>query len=147
MSKFFVQRPIFAWVIAIFIILIGILSIPKLPIARFPSVAPSQISITATYPGATPKTLNDSVVTLIEREMSGVKNLLYYSSTADTSGMATVTATFKAGTDVEMAQVDVQNKIKAIESRLPQAVRQQGLMVEAASSSFLMRFPFTTVKA
>lgn len=138
MSKFFVQRPIFAWVIAIFIILIGVLSIPKLPIARFPSVAPPQISITATYPGATPKILNDSVVTLIEREMSGVKNLLYYSSTADTSGMATVTATFKAGTDVEMAQVDVQNKIKAIESRLPQAVRQQGLMVEAASSSFLM---------
>lgn len=138
MSQFFIRRPIFAWVIALFIILFGVLSIPKLPIARFPSVAPPQISITATYPGATPKTLNDSVVTLIEREMSGVKNLLYYSSTSDNSGSATITATFKPGTDVELAQVDVQNKIKAIESRLPQSVRQQGLMVDAASSGFLM---------
>ena len=138
MSQFFIRRPIFAWVIALFIILFGVLSIPKLPIARFPSVAPPQISITATYPGATPKTLNDSVVTLIEREMSGVKNLLYYSATSDNSGSATITATFKPGTDVELAQVDVQNKIKAIESRLPQSVRQQGLMVEAASSGFLM---------
>ncbi|GEA69826.1 multidrug efflux RND transporter permease subunit [Acinetobacter pittii] len=138
MSQFFIRRPIFAWVIALFIILFGVLSIPKLPIARFPSVAPPQISITAMYPGATPKTLNDSVVTLIEREMSGVKNLLYYSSSSDTSGSATVTATFKPGTDVELAQVDVQNKIKAIESRLPQPVRQQGLMVDAASSGFLM---------
>lgn len=138
MSQFFIRRPIFAWVIALFIILFGVLSIPKLPIARFPSVAPPQISITATYPGATPKTLNDSVVTLIEREMSGVKNLLYYSSTSDNSGNATITATFKPGTDVELAQVDVQNKIKAIESRLPQSVRQQGLMVDAASSGFLM---------
>ncbi|MBO7705228.1 MAG: efflux RND transporter permease subunit, partial [Acinetobacter sp.] len=138
MSQFFIRRPIFAWVIALFIILLGVLSIPKLPIARFPSVAPPQINITATYPGATPKTLNDSVVTLIEREMSGVKNLLYYSSSSDSSGTATITATFKPGTDVELAQVDVQNKIKAIESRLPQTVRQQGLMVDAASSGFLM---------
>ena len=138
MSQFFIHRPIFAWVIALFIILFGVISIPKLPIARFPSVAPPQISITATYPGATPKTLNDSVVTLIEREMSGVKNLLYYSSSSDSSGSATITATFKPGTDVELAQVDVQNKIKAIEPRLPQPVRQQGLMVDAASSGFLM---------
>lgn len=138
MSQFFIRRPIFAWVIALFIILLGVLSIPKLPIARFPSVAPPQISITATYPGATPKTLNDSVVTLIEREMSGVKHLLYYSSSSDSSGSATVSATFKPGTDIELAQVDVQNKIKAIESRLPQSVRQQGLMVDAASSGFLM---------
>ena len=138
MSQFFIRRPVFAWVIAIFIILFGLLSIPKLPIARFPSVAPPQVSITATYPGATPQTLNDSVISLIEKELSGVKNLLYYNSSADTSGFATITATFKPGTDVEMAQVDVQNKIKAVEARLPQAVRQQGLMVEAASSGFLM---------
>ncbi|WP_324646043.1 efflux RND transporter permease subunit [Acinetobacter sp. MD2] len=138
MSQFFIHRPIFAWVIALFIILFGVLSIPKLPIARFPSVAPPQISITATYPGATPKALNDSVVTLIEREMSGVKHLLYYSSSSDSSGTATITTTFAPGTDVELAQVDVQNKIKAIESRLPQSVRQQGLMVDATSSGFLM---------
>lgn len=138
MSQFFIQRPVFAWVIAIFIILFGMLSIPKLPIARFPSVAPPQVSIYAAYPGATPQTLNDSVVSLIEKEMSGVKNLLYYSASADNSGSASITATFKPGTDVEMAQVDVQNKIKSVEARLPQAVRQQGLMVEAASSGFLM---------
>lgn len=137
-SQFFIKRPIFAWVIAIFIILFGVLSIPKLPISRFPSVAPPSISIYATYPGATPETLNDSVVTLIERELSGVKNLLYYSATSDAMGQATITATFKPGTDPELAQVDVQNKIKSVEPRLPQSVRQQGLMVEAASSGFLM---------
>ncbi|MNY93492.1 Multidrug resistance protein MexB [compost metagenome] len=137
-SQFFIKRPIFAWVIAIFIILFGVLSIPKLPISRFPSVAPPSISIYATYPGATPETLNDSVVTLIERELSGAKNLLYYSATSDATGQATITATFKPGTDPELAQVDVQNKIKSVEPRLPQPVRQQGLMVEAASSGFLM---------
>lgn len=138
MSQFFIRRPIFAWVIALFIILFGLLSIPKLPIARFPSVAPPTISIYASYPGATPQTLNDSVVSLIEKELSGVKNLLYYSSSSDTSGSASITATFKPGTDPEMAQVDVQNKIKSVEPRLPQAVRQQGLAIEAASSGFLM---------
>ncbi|MEB3755008.1 multidrug efflux RND transporter permease subunit [Acinetobacter sp. MD2(2019)] len=138
MPQFFIRRPVFAWVIALFIILFGLLSIPKLPIARFPSVAPPQVTITATYPGATPKEMNDSVVTLIEREMSGLKHLRYYSSSSDSSGTATITTTFEPGTDVELAQVDVQNKIKAIESRLPQSVRQQGLMVEASSSSFLM---------
>ncbi|WP_419820557.1 multidrug efflux RND transporter permease subunit [Acinetobacter sp.] len=137
-SEFFIKRPIFAWVIALFIILFGVLSIPKLPISRFPSVAPPSISIYATYPGATPETLNDSVVTLIERELSGVKNLLYYSATSDASGQASITATFKPGTDPELAQVDVQNKLKSIEPRLPQSVRQQGLIVEAASSGFLM---------
>ncbi len=138
LSQFFIRRPIFAWVIAIFIILFGVLSIPKLPIARFPSVAPPTISIYASYPGATPQTLNDSVVSLIEKELSGVKNLLYYSSSSDTSGSASITATFKPGTDPEMAQVDVQNKIKSVEPRLPQVVRQQGLAIEAASSGFLM---------
>jgi len=138
MSQFFIRRPIFAWVIALFIILFGLLSIPKLPIARFPSVAPPTISIYASYPGATPQTLNDSVVSLIEKELSGVKNLLYYSSSSDTSGSASITATFKPGTDPEMAQVDVQNKLKSVEPRLPQVVRQQGLAIEAASSGFLM---------
>lgn len=138
MAKFFIHRPVFAWVIAIFIILAGMLSIPKLPISRFPSVAPPSISIYATYPGATPQTLNDSVVGLIERELSGAKNLLYYNSSSDTSGSATITATFKPGTNPELAQVDVQNRLKAIEPRLPQVVRQQGLIVEAASAGFLL---------
>lgn len=138
MPRFFIDRPVFAWVIAIAIMLVGAIALPQMPVARFPSVAPPSVSIFATYPGATPQTLNDSVVSLIEREMSGVKNLLYFASSTDTSGSATVTATFRPGTDVELAQVDVQNRLKSIEPRLPQAVRQSGMTVEAASSGFLM---------
>ena len=138
MPQFFIRRPVFAWVIALFIVLFGLIAIPKLPIARYPSVAPPTVSIAASYPGATPQALNDSVVSLIERELSGVRNLLYFESSTDSSGSASVVVTFKPGTDAEMAQVDVQNKLKAIEPRLPQAVRQNGLAVESATSSFLM---------
>ncbi|WP_105746263.1 efflux RND transporter permease subunit [Cronobacter dublinensis] len=138
MSQFFIRRPIFAWVIALFIILFGCIAIPQLPVAQYPSVAPPSLTITATYPGATPQIMNDSVISLIERELSGVNDLLYYESASDTSGMATITVTFKPGTDIRLAQVDVQNQIKAVEPRLPQSVRQNGLNVEAASSGFLM---------
>ena len=138
MPQFFIQRPVFAWVIALFIVLFGLIALPQLPIARYPSVAPPSVTISATSPGATPQSLNDGVVSLIEHELSGVKGLLYFESTADTSGQASITATFKPGTDPAMAQVDVQNRIKAVEARLPQAVRQNGLVVESASSSFLM---------
>lgn len=138
MPQFFIKRPVFAWVVALFIILFGLIAIPQLPIARYPSVAPPQVTITAVYPGATPQTMNDSVLSLIERELSSLKNLLYFESASDTTGMATITASFKPGTDAELAQVDVQNRLKTIEARLPQAVRQNGLMVEAASSGFLM---------
>lgn len=138
MPQFFIKRPVFAWVLALFIILLGLIAIPQLPIARYPSVAPPQVTITAVYPGATPQAMNDSVLSLIERELSSLKNLLYFESSSDTSGMATITASFKPGTNADMAQVDVQNRLKTIEARLPQAVRQNGLMVEAASSGFLM---------
>ncbi|WP_426076276.1 multidrug efflux RND transporter permease subunit [Janthinobacterium sp. PSPC3-1] len=138
MPQFFIDRPVFAWVVAIFIVLLGLIAIPQLPIARFPSVAPPSVSISASYPGATPQTMNDSVIGLIERELSGVKNLLYFESSSDTSGSASITVTFKPGTNPELAQVDVQNRLKAIEPRLPQAVRQNGLGVESASSGFLM---------
>ena len=138
MPQFFIKRPVFAWVVALFIILFGLIAIPQLPIARYPSVAPPQVTITATYPGATPQTMNDSVLGLIERELSSLKNLLYFESSSDTSGSATITASFKPGTNPELAQVDVQNRLKTIEARLPQAVRQNGLIVEAASSGFLM---------
>ena len=138
MSQFFIRRPIFAWVIALFIILSGVIAIPQLPVAQYPSVAPPSLSITVTYPGATPQTMNESVISLIERELSGVDDLLYYESTSDTSGVATITVTFKPGTDIRLAQVDVQNQIKVVEPRLPQSVRQNGLSVEAASSGFLM---------
>ena len=138
MPQFFVRRPVFAWVIALFIILLGLIALPQLPIARFPSVAPPSVNIYASYPGATPQTMNDAVLGVIERELSSVKNLLYYESSADTSGSAEITIIFKPGTHPEMAQVDVQNRLKAVEARLPQAVRQNGISVEAASSNFLM---------
>lgn len=138
MPQFFINRPVFAWVIAIFIILFGCLAIPQLPVSRFPDIAPPSVSIMATYTGASPQTINDSVISLIEKELSGAKNLLYFESTADTSGTANITATFKPGTDTDMAQVDVQNRLKAAEARLPEAVRRTGLHVEAASSGFLM---------
>ena len=138
MSQFFIDRPVFAWVIAIFIALIGAISMTQLPVSRFPTIAPPSVSIFATYTGATPQTVNDSVVTLIERELSSVKNLLYFESTVDTSGSATIAATFKPGTGADLAQVDVQNRLKAIEARLPEAVRRMGVTVESAASDFLM---------
>ena len=144
MPQFFINRPVFAWVIALFIVLFGVIAIPQLPIARYPSVAPPSVTLYASYPGATPKTLNDSVVSLVERELSGVKNLLYFESSVDTSGTAQITATFKPGTDPELAQVDVQNRIKAVEPRLPQVVRQSGLQVESAASGFLLMIGMTS---
>ncbi|BAV64419.1 multidrug efflux RND transporter permease subunit [Sphingobium cloacae] len=138
MPQFFIDRPVFAWVIAIAITLLGLIALPQMPVARFPSVAPPTVSIYASYPGATPQTLNDSVVGLVERELSSVRNLIYFESSADTSGSATITATFRPGTDPEMAQVDVQNRLKTIEPRLPQVVRQTGVTVESAASGFLM---------
>ncbi|CCG42687.1 multidrug efflux RND transporter permease subunit [Magnetospirillum molischianum] len=138
MPQFFINRPVFAWVVALFIILLGLIALPQLPVARYPSVAPPTVNIYATYPGATPQSMNDSVLSLIERELSSVKNLLYFESMADTSGSAQITVTFKPGTDPELAQVDVQNRLKTIEPRLPHAVRQNGLNIESASSGFLM---------
>ncbi|WP_448623105.1 multidrug efflux RND transporter permease subunit [Dickeya fangzhongdai] len=144
MPQFFIHRPVFAWVIALFIVLLGTIAIPQLPIARYPSVAPPTVSITAAYPGATPQTMNDAVVGLIERELSSVKNLLYFESSVDTSGSAQISITFKPGTDPELAQVDVQNRIKSVEPRLPQTVRQNGLQVESASSGFLLLVSLTS---
>ena len=138
MPQFFINRPVFAWVIAILIVIAGVISIPQLPVSRFPVIAPPSVSIYATYTGATPQTINDSVTSLIERELSSAKNILYFDSSADSSGSATITATFKPGTDLELAQVDVQNRLKAVEPRLPEQVRRAGLTVEAASAGFLM---------
>ncbi|APG19571.1 multidrug efflux RND transporter permease subunit [Kosakonia radicincitans] len=138
MPQFFIDRPIFAWVIALFIILSGCLSIPHLPVAQYPAVAPPSIIISVSFPGASPDMMNTSVVSLIEREITGVDNLLYFESTSDTTGMASITVTFKPGTDSKLAQMDLQNKIKTVEPRLPQAVRQNGVSVEAAESGFLL---------
>lgn len=138
MSQFFINRPVFAWVIAIFIALTGIIAIPQLPVARFPDVAPPSISIFATYSGAHVQTVSDSVVRPIEKELSSVKNVLYYESTVDSTGGANVLVTFKPGTDPELAQVDVQNRLKNAEALLPEVVRRAGVSVEAAESGFLM---------
>lgn len=138
MPHFFIERPIFAWVVALFILLSGILSIPRLPVAQYPAVAPPGIIISVSYPGASPDVMNTSVVSLIEREISAVDNLLYFESSSDTTGMASITVTFKPGTDIKLAQMDLQNQIKIVEARLPQAVRQNGINVEAANSGFLM---------
>ncbi len=138
LSRFFIDRPIFAWVIAIVIMLAGVLAIRTLPIAQYPSIAPPQVSVTANYPGASAKTVEDSVTQVIEQKMKGLDGLDYMSSTSDSSGSATTTLTFKAGTDVDIAQVQVQNKLQTATALLPQEVQQQGLSVVKSTRNFLM---------
>ncbi len=137
MPQFFIERPIFAWVVALFILLAGALALPKLPVAQYPNVAPPQVEIYAVYPGASAQTMDESVVSLIEQELNGADHLLYFSSQSSL-GSATITATFEPGTNPELAQVDVQNRLKIVESRLPRAVTQQGLQVEKVSTGFLL---------
>jgi len=138
MAKFFIDRPIFAWVIAIIIMLAGVLAILKLPVAQYPTIAPPAIQITATYPGADAKTVQDTVTQVIEQNMNGIDNLLYMSSASDSSGTVQITITFDSGTDADIAQVQVQNKLQLAMPLLPQEVQQQGVSVQKSSSSFLM---------
>ncbi|WAH53830.1 multidrug efflux RND transporter permease subunit AcrB [Pseudescherichia vulneris] len=138
MSKFFIDRPIFAWVIAIIIMLAGALSILNLPVAQYPSIAPPAVTVSATYPGADAKTVQDTVTQVIEQNMNGIDGLLYMSSTSDSSGSVQITLTFNSGTDADIAQVQVQNKLQLAMPLLPQEVQQQGVSVEKSSSSFLM---------
>ncbi len=144
MPSFFIDRPVFAWVVAIFIMLAGILAIPMLPVAQYPTVAPPQISVTTNYPGATPEELYQSVTSPIEQELNGVDNLLYFESTSDTSGRVNITVTFEPGTDPAQAAVEVQNRIRRVEPRLPETVTRQGIEVEEASNSFLMVVSLTS---
>jgi multidrug efflux pump len=138
MSKFFIDRPIFAWVIAIVIMLAGILAIRSLPIAQYPMIAPPAVSITATYPGASAKAVEDSVTQVIEQKMKGIDHLTYMSSSSDANGSVTITLTFDAGTDPDIAQVQVQNKLALATPLLPQEVQKQGVQVAKASNNFLM---------
>ncbi|KZC00335.1 Multidrug resistance protein MexB [Methylobacterium radiotolerans] len=137
MTRFFIERPIFAWAISIFIVLVGAISIVFLPISQYPDVAPVTIQTTATYPGAPPERLYDGVTRIIEEELNGIPGLMYFESTSDTSGQAQILASFAPGSDPSRATVAVQNRIKRIEARLPRAVTQQGIIVEEASTSFL----------
>ena len=138
MANFFIDRPVFAWVIALVIMMAGILSLNQLPIQQYPTIAPPAISVSAYYPGASSKTLEDSVTQVIEQSMTGLDNLLYMSSQSDSSGNATVSLTFASGTDPDNAQVQVQNKLKAAEALLPNSDKQQGVNVTKSSSAFLM---------
>jgi hydrophobe/amphiphile efflux-1 (HAE1) family protein len=138
MAKFFIERPIFAWVLAIILMLAGVLSIINLPVAQYPTIAPPAVAINATYPGADASTVQDTVTQVIEQNMNGLDNLMYMSSTSDASGSVTVSLTFKSGTDPDIAQVQVQNKLQLAMPLLPQEVQQQGISVKKSSSSFLM---------
>ena len=138
MANFFIRRPIFAWVLAIILMMAGALAIMQLPVAQYPTIAPPAVSISATYPGADAQTVQDTVTQVIEQNMNGIDNLMYMSSTSNSAGSVTITLTFQSGTDPDIAQVQVQNKLQLATPLLPQEVQQQGISVEKSSSSFLM---------
>lgn len=138
MANFFIRRPIFAWVLAIILMMAGVMAIMQMPIAQYPSIAPPAVSVSATYPGADAQTVQDTVTQIIEQNMNGIDNLMYMSSTSDSAGGVTLTLTFKSGTDPDIAQVQVQNKLQLAMPLLPQEVQQQGISVKKSTSSFLM---------
>ncbi|WP_426390607.1 efflux RND transporter permease subunit [Variovorax sp. R-27] len=138
MAKFFIDRPIFAWVIALFILVVGGVSITQLPISQYPPVAPPAIVINVAYPGASAQTLEDSVLSVIEREMNGSPGLIYMESVAQADGTGSITISFEAGTNDDLAQVDVQNRLSRATPRLPAAVTQQGVRVDKSRNNFLM---------
>ena len=138
LSRFFVERPIFAWVVAIVIMLVGALAIFNLPVSQYPNIAPPQVTINATYPGASAETMSRTVTQVIEKDMTGLDGLIYMNSSADSTGRMTITLTFEAGTNPDIAQVQVQNKLKKAESSLPETVTRLGVSVDKSSASFLM---------
>lgn len=144
MAQLFIRRPILAWVFALFISIAGIIAIPFLPIAQYPKVAPPQLTISTAYPGASPQEIYQGVTRQIEDELNGVAGLMYFESTSDNSGSVSINATFRAGTNIDQASVDVQNAIRRVEARLPATVRTQGVTVEEASSGFLMIVSMTS---
>lgn len=138
MPRFFIERPIFAWVIAIVIMLCGLLALRQLPISQYPEVAPPALTISTVYPGASAAVVEDSVTKLIEQEMNGIEHLQYMNSSSDSSGNMSLTLTFTPGTNLDIASVEAQNRIKRVEPRLPDAVRSQGVQVLKARNNFLL---------
>ena len=138
MSKFFIDRPIFAWVIALVLMLAGALAVLKLPVNQYPSIAPPNVSISVNYPGASARTVQDTVVQVIEQQLNGLDGLRYISSESNSDGSMTINVTFEQGTDPDIAQVQVQNKLQLATPLLPQAVQQQGIRVSKSARNFLM---------
>ncbi|KWT72989.1 RND efflux system, inner membrane transporter CmeB [Hyphomicrobium sulfonivorans] len=145
MAHFFIDRPVLALVCAFFISIAGLIALPFLPVAQYPKVAPPQVSISTSYPGAAPQEIYQGVTRQIEEELNGIEGLLYFESTSDTSGAISITATFRPGTQIDQASVKVQNALRRIESRLPRAVTAQGITVEEASTDFLMVISLTSM--
>jgi multidrug efflux pump len=145
MARFFIDRPVFAWVVSILIMVLGGLAISKLPVAQYPNVAPPSISVTANYAGASAETTQETVTSVIEQQLNGIDNLLYMSSSSDASGLSTVTLYFLPGTNPDVAQVQVQNKVQLATPSLPQTVQQQGVVVAKATRNFMMFFTLSTV--
>src|SRR5437868_9604649 len=138
MSRYFIDRPIFAWVLAILACLFGLLSIRSLPVAQFPALAPPQIGVTAVYPGADATTLDKTTTQIIEQQLQGIDHLRYFASQSSSSGQVTVTLTFEQGTDPDTAQVQVNNKVQAALPLLPQEVQRQGVRVDKSSANFAL---------
>jgi len=138
MARFFIDRPIFAWVIALFALVFGAVAIKLLPVAQYPSVAPPTLVISAVYPGASAKTMDEAVIAVIEQELNGSPGLAYIESVSQANGTASITTTFEPGTNIELAQVDIQNRLSRATPRLPAAVTQQGVKVDKSRSNFLL---------
>src|SRR6476660_7496945 len=145
MARFFINRPVFAWVVSILIMVLGGLAITKLAVSQYPNVAPPSMSVTAKYAGASAETLQETVTSIIEQQLNGIDNLLYMSSGSDASGLATVTLYFLPGTNPDVAQVQVQNKVQLATPSLPQTVQQQGVVVAKATRNFMMFFTLSTI--
>jgi multidrug efflux pump len=144
MSRFFIERPIFAWVVAIIIMLFGLVAITRLPISRYPNIAPPSVSINASYPGASAQTVEESVTQIIEQNMTGLDGLIYMASTSDNNGNVSIVLTFASGTNPDIAQVQAQNKLQQATPLLPQIVQQQGISVSKTNSNFLVAVGFTS---
>src|ERR1700761_8299492 len=144
MSRFFIDRPVFAWVLACLVMLAGAISIPQLPVAQYPSIAPPAVSISVNYPGASAETVQSTVVQVIEQQLSGIDNLLYFTSESDKDGTMTITLSFAQGTNADIAQVQVQNKLALATPLLPQEVQQQGIRVAKSTKNFLLVVGFVS---
>jgi multidrug efflux pump len=144
MARFFIDRPIFAWVIAILIMVASAISVTRLPISRYPTIAPPTVTINATYPGASAKAVEDSVTQVIEQSMTGLDGLLYIAATSEANGSSTITLTFDSSVNPDTAQVQVQNKLALATASLPQIVQQQGTRVSKANPGFLMVMGFVS---